>query len=142
MDLTTFYNTLLPLAEKSFLGASDVAAIVITGLCVVFCGLIILILFVWAFGKIFSMKNKSAKAAPEPPKAEVQKAAQVKTVPKTAPNSDSNEDEIIAVISAAIAAMSAEDGKTYKLKSVKAADIKPSRSAWALAGRQFNTNPF
>ena len=46
MDLTALYS----MAEK--LEISYVTAVVITGLSVVFLGLVILILFVWAFGKI------------------------------------------------------------------------------------------
>lgn len=59
MDLMTTCSligkTLTPMAEDMTL--SYVTAVVITGLTVVFLGLIILILFVWAFGKIFSRKR-------------------------------------------------------------------------------------
>ena len=48
----------------------------------------------------------------------------------------------LAVISAAVAAMGASDGKTYKLRSVRTVKNKPSRSAWSLAGIQNDTNPF
>ena len=62
MDLMTTCSligkTLTPMAEDMTL--SYVTAVVITGLTVVFLGLIILILFVWAFGKIFSRKKKPA----------------------------------------------------------------------------------
>ena len=63
MDLMALYNTLFPMTEN--LNASFVTAVVITGLCVVFLGLVILILFVWAFGKIFSKKQKKPEAAPD-----------------------------------------------------------------------------
>ena len=59
MDLMNLFGltgkTLIPAAEEMTL--SYVTAVVITGLSVVFLGLIILILFVWAFGKIFSRKK-------------------------------------------------------------------------------------
>lgn len=45
-------------------------------------------------------------------------------------------EEVIAVISAAVAAM----GGGYTLRSVKRA--KPARSAWATAGLMQNTQPF
>lgn len=131
MDLTALYS----MAEK--LEISYVTAVVITGLSVVFLGLVILILFVWAFGKIFTAKNKSiSKDAPE------QKTA--KSAPVVAPVTVSNdsEDEIIAVISAAVAAMGNADGKNYRVKSVKAVKNRPSRSAWSLAGIQNDTMPF
>ena len=37
------------------------------------------------------------------------------------PQVDSDEDEVVAVISAVIASMSLNDGKTYKVKSIKPA---------------------
>lgn len=51
-------------------------------------------------------------------------------------------DEIIAVITAAIAAMSsaASDGKTLAIKSIK--QVKPARNSWAFAGLLDNTRPF
>lgn len=131
MDLTALYS----MAEK--LEISYVTAVVITGLSVVFLGLVILILFVWAFGKIFTAKNKSvSKDAPE------QKTANPAPVAAPVTVSDDSEDEIIAVISAAVAAMGNADGKNYRVKSVKAVKNRPSRSAWSLAGIQNDTMPF
>lgn len=131
MDLTALYS----MAEK--LEISYVTAVVITGLSVVFLGLVILILFVWAFGKIFTAKNKSvSKDAPE------QKTAAPAPVAAPVTVSDDSEDEIIAVISAAVAAMGNADGKNYRVKSVRAVKNRPSRSAWSLAGIQNDTMPF
>lgn len=135
MDLMALYNTLFPMTEN--LNASFVTAVVITGLCVVFLGLVILILFVWAFGKLFSRKKKKPEAAPDIPKAEPVKVKPVNTAPSSA-----DDDEIIAVIAAAVAAMGKADGKTYRIKSVRADKNRSSRSAWSLAGLQNNTNPF
>ena len=125
MDLTALYS----MAEK--LEISYVTAVVITGLSVVFLGLVILILFVWAFGKIFTSRNKPTPNEKVP-------------APLTAPVNVSNdsEDEIIAVISAAVASMGQADGKNYRVKSVKAVKNRPSRSAWSLAGVQNDTMPF
>lgn len=128
-------NSLTPAAEDMTL--SYVTAVVITGLTVVFLGLVILILFVWAFGKIFSMKKKTS--SPEPQKTVAKPVVAPK--PVVAEN-NTDDDEIIAVISAAVAAMGEAEGKTYKLKSVRAVKNKPSRSAWSLAGIQNDTNPF
>ena len=136
MDLMALYNTLFPMTEN--LNASFVTAVVITGLCVVFLGLVILILFVWAFGKLFSRKQKKPEAVPDIPKAEPVKTAKpVDTAPSSA-----DDDEIIAVIAAAVDAMGKADGKTYRIKSVRADKNRSSRSAWSLAGLQNNTNPF
>lgn len=119
---------------------SYVVAVVITGLVVVFLGLVLLIAFITAIGAIFKKideKKAAAKAAEaaekpaEAPKAAVQPAA------------SSSDDEVIAVISAAVAMMSAADGTSYRIKSVKAASANgSSRSAWAMAGLRETTNPF
>lgn len=116
-----------------------VVAVVITGLVVVFLGLVLLIAFITVVGKIFEKIDK-AKAA--------EKAAEQPPAPKAAPvvqtaASGSDSDEIIAVISAAVAMMSAADGKPYRVKSVKPVSGKgSSRSAWAAAGLRDYTNPF
>lgn len=121
---------------------SYVIAVVITGLVVVFLGLILLIAFISAIGSLFKKidrKKAAAKAAEAAEKpAEAPKAA---VQPAAVSNSDS--DEVIAVISAAVAMMSAADGTSYRIKSVKAAAQNgPSRSAWAMAGLRETTNPF
>ena len=54
---------------------------------------------------------------------------------------DENDDEVIAVISAAIAAYTAGDGKTYAIKRIKRAEKQP-RSSWGNAGVNENTRSF
>lgn len=132
MTLKNFIgNALIPVVQE--MTTSYIAAVVITGLTVVFIGLIILILFVWAFGKFFT-KNKKIS---EPVSQEIP-VTTITPIPET----DENEDEIIAVISAAVAAMGKSEGKNYRLKSVRPVKNKPSRSAWSIAGIQNDTNPF
>ncbi|MBQ9375636.1 MAG: OadG family protein [Ruminococcus sp.] len=125
------------------LNAGTVSSVVITGIVVVFIGLILLIFFVFLYGKIFDGINNR--------KAEKQRKELEKKLPSTPDVSPSAkttvpvvesgiDDEIVAVIAAAIAAMSAKSGKKMKLKSVKYA--KPSRPAWANAGIIENTRPF
>lgn len=119
-----------------------VVAVVITGLVVVFLGLVLLIAFITVVGKIFEKidKAKAAEKAAEQPPAP--KAVSAMPVVQTAA-SGSDSDEIIAVISAAVAMMSAADGKPYRVKSVKPVSGKSSsRSAWAAAGLRDYTNPF
>lgn len=133
---------LLKGTEKN-LNAGTIASVVITGIVVVFIGLILLIICVSIYGKIFDSINKS-KAAKK--KAELEAAA-AKTAPVTvapAPAApvveDGIEEEIVAVIAAAVAAMGASSGKKLALRSVKTA--KPQRNAWASAGISDNTRPF
>ncbi len=137
-------SNLLPMVESvvSAEGYSYVWAVVITGLAVVFAALVILIAFVWLMGKFFSMGNNKKKISAEP----VTAAKPVTQVPVRTVNANSavssDDDEIIAVISAAVAAMGQAEGKTYRVKSVRAVNNRTSRSAWAMAGLQQNTAPF
>ena len=121
-----------------------VFAVVITGLVVVFAALILLIIFISALGKLFEAsanKKKSKELAeikPEPVKAVSQPSApQPEEIAE-----ETDDDEIIAVISAAVAMMAASENKTYRIKSVKAVKNGSSRNAWAMAGIRENTNPF
>jgi len=123
---------------------SYVFAVVITGLVVVFIGLILLILFITAIGKIFeasAQKKKSKDTAvvrSEPVKAAVTAAAD----DEPEEEQPDNDDEVIAVIAAAVAMMSEADGKTYRISSVRPARKVQSGNAWAMAGIRENTNPF
>ena len=123
---------------------SYVWAVVITGITVVFAGLVLLILFISAIGKIFEAINNSKKpkqktiSKSEPVKA-VQEAVTIQPVPE---KTDDDNDEVIAVISAAVAMMAAAENKTYRIKSVKPVRNSGSRNAWAMAGIRENTNPF
>lgn len=125
---------------------STVGIVTLTGILVVFLILAILIFFFWLMGTIFKTIDKNKQK-----KAEAAKAAAAVEVAKNAPAAPvveeiveeeySDDDEIIAVISAAIAAYSAEDGKAYEIRSIKRRDNR-TRSAWSLAGIGDNTRPF
>lgn len=120
---------------------SYVIAVVITGLVVVFLGLILLIAFISAVGAIFKKIDKKKAEAKAAQTAE--KPAAPKTVSAVSVTASSDDGEIIAVISAAVAMMSAADGTSYRIKSVKAAAQNgSSRSAWAMAGLRETTDPF
>ncbi len=132
---------------ESNLGGGTIASVVITGLVVVFIGLILLIICVSIYGKIFDSINKSKDRKS---KAEIEQklreAAKGSVVPeaKVAYNpptvEDGISDEIVAVIAAAVAAMSEASGKKLVLKSVSRQ--KGARSSWAQAGIAENTRPF
>ena len=57
--LYQFADNVIHTSDKD-LGAETVAAVVITGLAVVFIGLILLIALVWLYGKIFQVINDKA----------------------------------------------------------------------------------
>ena len=130
--------------DQKDLGAGTVASVVITGIVVVFIGLVLIILLVSIYGKIFDViNNRAARKAEEAKKAaEAEKAAaKPEPVKVAAPVvEDGIEEETVAVIMAAISAMSSAEGKKLVLKSVKTA--KPQRPAWSTAGIIDNTRPF
>lgn len=138
--------------DKTDLGGETIASVVITGISVVFMGLIILILLVTLYGKIFEGINKSAEAkakakaeAEAAAKAKAKAEAEVKAEPAPAPApapavEDGIEEEVVAAIMGALSVMYEGSGKKPVLKGVKAA--KPRRSAWSAAGIMDNTRPF
>lgn len=122
---------------------SSVGIITLTGILFVFVILAILIFMFWGLGKIMKNKGNKKKSPPQQPVKTEQK-----TEPKTVAAVDNasyvtNDDEIIAVISAAIAAYSEEDGVNYRIRDIKRKDNgRPVRPAWGLAGIVDNTRPF
>lgn len=122
----------------------SVGIITVTGILVVFFILAILIFLFWLMGTVFQNIDKSRKA-----KAEAAKAAAAKAAPAPAPapveeiaeEEEDSDDEIMAVISAAIAAYAEEEGTSYTIRDVRKRD-KRARSAWSLAGIGENTRPF
>ncbi len=112
------------------------ANVTVSGLVIVFAMLILLVMIIIAFGKIMSSnQNKESKPKAEP-KAEKPVAAQVVT-----PSVVSADDEIIAVISAAVAAVYSGSGKTAIVRSIKPAGTA-GRSAWGTAGLHQNVKSF
>ncbi len=112
---------------------SYVGSVVISGLVIVFVALILLIIAVWLMGKVFNAVKASppkgkTPAAPEPKKA---------SSPAVQDHS-SNEDEVIAVIAAAVAAIAEESGTQLKIKSIK----RVRTNAWAYAAANESTRSF
>ncbi|MDD7184343.1 MAG: OadG family transporter subunit [Ruminococcus sp.] len=133
------FYMLAKIAPTADLDISQTAGVIISGLAVVFLVLLLLVGFVSLFGSFFKKGKKEppVKQAP-PPKQETKKP-----VPPPVPVAEDDSDEIIAVISAVVAQMSIEDGKQYRIKSVKAKNQKSSgRPVWASEGLRQNTNPF
>lgn len=155
-------------ADKRPLDDSEKWGVTLVGLGTVIAALAILVIIILLFGKIFDEINKNQKAkeasakakqkakqsapvkktptapAPAPAKAApVKKKAEPVPAAISAPVND--EEEVIAVISAVVAMMSEQDGKTYKIKSVAKSQRSngfSGRSAWAMDGRRQNVNPF
>lgn len=124
---------------------SSVGIITVTGILVVFLILALLIFVFWGMGQVFKTldKKKAKKAEAEKAAKAAEAAAKAEASPAVEAVEDdmSDDDEIIAVISAAIAAYSEQDGKTYEIRSIRRKDSR-TRSAWSLAGIGDNTRPF
>lgn len=150
MDLNSICLKMQVLADKSTispdtenLDGSTIVSVVITGIAVVFIALILLILLVTLYGKIFEVINaKNSKKAEEKVKAQIAPVTAAKPAVDAKPVIESGiEEETVAVIMAAVAAISEGSGtKKLAVKSIKTA--KPSRLPWASAGIMENTRPF
>ena len=126
---------------------SYVGAVVISGLVIVFVALILLIFMVWLMGKIFEAikgnkqtKTESAAAANV---AKAASAANAVSAPISTAGAD--DDEVIAVISAAVAMMAQESGTALQIKSITPSQKlakKPARNAWAAAAAAESTRSF
>lgn len=134
-----------------------VGSTVVTGLVIVFLILAVLVLFLWAFGKIFKAINDASDkrerkkliarndhlksfrldkpsdkpAAPASPSSEPEPEIVYE---------DEDDEEIIAVIAAAIAAYGAAEGKQYRITRVQRP--KSARSGWSAAGIADNMRGF
>ena len=120
-----------------------ILSVVLTGLVVVFIGLILLIIFVWLMGKVFGLINSGKNNNTKPKTVETKVNKVVKSAPTAALEIEKGiSDEIVAVISAAIAAMSdSESG--FVLKSIKKSSANSSRrSAWGAQGISESTKVF
>ena len=147
------YITLAALTGKVMKGTekldgTPITAMTIIGLSVVFFALLILVIFLYASGSFFKAAKPGQKKPAETKQAAPAKPAPAaKPVPKAAAPAAAapaeDDSEVIAVIMAAISAMSAADGKQYRIKSVRPVTGGGSgRSAWAQAGIAELTRPF
>lgn len=115
--------------------------IVLVGFSIVFLILIFLVIFFSILGKIVSTLSKDKGNGGNDDKKKID-LKETKSSPSGSPAVDNGmSDEVVAVIAAAVAAMSAADGKKYAVRS-----IRPSRSngrpVWAMAGLYENTASF
>ncbi|MDR0992678.1 MAG: OadG family protein [Ruminococcus sp.] len=107
---------------------SDVWAVVLTGLIVVFTGLLLLVFFVWLFGKIVGAiskkppQNKGGDSQSGVP----QKTAQ--TAPVSPPQTGGISGDVIAAITAAVTAFA---GEGAVIRSVKRAQPKSGSKSFA-----------
>ena len=128
------------LSDPDYWGSVGILAL--TGILVVFLILAILIFFFWLMGTIFKANDKSKaekKASEDAAKADVPAPVIEAAVEEAA---EDDEEELIAVISAAIAAY--EGSGDFTIRSVRKRTGKnpQSRSAWSMAGLNGNMRQF
>jgi sodium pump decarboxylase gamma subunit len=94
---------------------SDVWAVVLTGLIVVFTGLLLLVFFVWLFGKIVGGISK------KPPQSGSSQGGSPQTpaAPKTPSKTGGISGDVIAAISAAVTAFAGEGAVITSIKRAK-----------------------
>lgn len=136
---------LLTLAKVTITNPNDdwglVGSTVATGLLVVFMILVVLIFVFWAMGKVMTaITNRGQKKAEAAKPVEV--AVEAPMQAEVVEEAYDNDDEIIAVISAAVAAYSEADGKQYRIASISKKNEKNVRSNWSASGIAENTRPF
>lgn len=113
--------------------------VTICGLAIVFGTLILLVIVFWAFGAIMSAVGKKGKTE----KKAVKKApAAPAAKPAVMPAAAQDDDELIAVISAAVAAIYDSDGRKYVVRNVRPVSRGGGRPVWAAAGIAQNTKAF
>lgn len=120
-----------------------IGSTVVTGVVIVFLILAILIFFLWAMGKIFQAVGNAKKKKTE------ENALVIAVAPAVSESQtdeaeiyeENDDDEIIAVISAAIAAYGEAEGKQYRICGIKKRE-KSQRSGWSAAGIAENTRSF
>lgn len=115
---------------------SNAGMTVLIGIVVVFSVLLILTFVFWLFGKVAGAgANKPAEAKPVAKAAPAAPAAPAPVVEDGIP------EEVVAVIAAAVAAMS--DGNTrFAVRRISASRPSGMRPVWAAAGIAENTRPF
>lgn len=114
--------------------------VLLTGFAVVFAVLLILIGIIKLYGTIiYNIQNKGHKKKKDSPTAKV--AAQTDKVMEPVltveAEPDTDDDELIAVISAAVYSMYSSK---VRIKSIRKA--KPASNAWRNAGLSDNLRPF
>lgn len=120
---------------------SNAGMTILIGVTVVFSVLILLTLIFYLFGKVMSRSNEKQTRDPAPAPLPAAKPRARTTVSAPMPKlavEDGIDEEVVAVIAAAIASM---EGGRYALRSVRRA-VHGGRPVWAMAGLAESTRPF
>ncbi len=127
--------------DTSKMSIGELSAITTTsGIVIVFGMLLLLVLMIYIFG--FVAKRTSRKFNSNSDNKAVANVQNLANTTVSAPIIDANsdEDEVIAVIAAAVAMMYEGTGKKAIIRSVR--PVSSARSAWADAGVRNNIRAF
>ena len=128
--------------EEGF-GWDGTMNVTFTGILIVFAMLVLLVIILMIFGGVMNAFNHKEKA-PKAPKVKVEKKKiEKKPAPASAPSAVvADDDEIIAVIAAAVNAMYEGSGKKPVIRAIRQSKQNSARSAWGFAGVFENTRAF
>lgn len=115
--------------------------VTLSGLAIVFGTLIGLVFIIWGFGKIMDTVTGASKKKAEKSAVKVAAPAPAAPAAVAAPTVGAEDEEVIAVISAAVAMLYEGTGKTPVIRSVRPA-TGGGRPVWAVAGVVQNTKAF
>lgn len=135
-DVALLAKEELSIAEKGIASAK----VVLTGFVVVFAMLILLIFIIKIYGAIIQKAQNAGKKSKEKKAETVAETPAPVAAPVAPAQTDGVSDEVVAVISAAVATMYGSSEKA-RIKSIKKSS-DGGRSAWAKAGVLDNTRPF
>ncbi len=129
-------NYVLTAAVDTSALLSEAGMTVLIGAAVVFSALLLLTCIFWLFGFVAKKDNK-----PSMPADNTVSVPHISPAPAPTPIvEDGVSDEVVAVIAAAVAAMSDGD-KQYTIRRIRSARTN-ARPVWAAAGIAENTQPF
>lgn len=146
MNLSNVTSVLADSGMSLYEKGISAGKVILTGFVVVFAVLLLLILIIKLYSTIVQKAQQSGKKKKE--KVKIKEEIPSVSTPAAAPAvstlsaqsaQDGVPDEVVAVISAAVATMYGSSGKA-RIKSIKKSDT--GRSAWANAGILDNTRPF
>ena len=133
--LQSLPNAAAQLSDPDYWGSVGILAL--TGILVVFLILAILIFFFWLMGTIFKAIDKSKaekKASAEAAKKAETPAPAAESAAVAEEIAENDDEELIAVISAAIAAYEGDGNFTIRSVRKRGDANRHTRSAWSMAG--------
>ncbi|WP_195282580.1 OadG family protein [Harryflintia acetispora] len=116
-------------------------SVIFTGISIVFLVLIALILVMVVMGKVLGGTGKKKDDAPSAPVKNAPAAPAPKAAPPQMAVQSGTPEEVVSVISAAIAAFTGGKGRITSIRRAKK-EAPRGRSAWSMAGLRENTQPF